>query len=141
MPTAASPLIRTATHDGSAGLSQDRIFVTDTAVIVLDGASQPAVTERDGGWLAEQLGRELAGRLDDDRDLGDFLGEAIETVADRFGLSPGSSPSTTVCMVRWSAMEVHTLVLGDSPIVVRLVDGGVVEVRDDRLSQVGRRDV
>jgi hypothetical protein len=143
MSTADTPvaLITTAHRDGSGGPSQDRVFVGTSAVAVLDGASQPEPSERDGGWLADQLGIELMHRLEttDDVDLADALRDAIAAVADHFELSPRQSPSTTVSIVRWSATTVDVLVLGGSPVVGRFRDGSLAVVRDDRLSQLDGR--
>lgn len=143
MPTADAPLalVATAHRNGSTGPIEDRVFVGSCSVAVLDGASQLEPSERDGGWLADQLGVALMHRLesDDHVDLGEALRDAIASVADRFGLSPGGSPSTTVSVVRWSWTTVDVLVLGDSPVAGRFRDGTVSVVRDDRLSRVGKR--
>ncbi len=130
--------VATAQRDGSRGPSQDRIRTTANAVIVLDGASQPEESERDGGWIADQIGAELAARLvdDDRRDLPDALHDAIAAVAARFELVPGEAPSTTVSVVRWTDDTVDVLVLGDTPVIVYTRDGAVHEVRDDRLAHI-----
>lgn len=145
MSTANTPvaLITTAHREGSGGPSQDRVFIGTCAVAILDGASQPEPSERNGGWLADQLGVELMHRLEtsDDVDLAGALRDAIAAVADRHDLLPRESPSTTVSVVRWSATTVDVLVLGDSPVVGRFRDGSVTAVRDDRLGQLdGRED-
>lgn len=106
------------------------------AVAVLDGASAPDPAERDGGWYAEQLARELADRLGDRRlDLRTILADAIAAVTSEFRLVPGSSPSSTVTLLRWDADRVDALVLGDSPLVVFTADGAE-EVVDERLNTV-----
>lgn len=51
-------------------------------------------------------------------------------------LTPGSSPSSTVTIARWTDDAVEVLVLGDSPVVVLLDSGRVDCVRDDRLTCV-----
>jgi hypothetical protein len=68
MPSLHPPLttITTAERSGGNQPSQDRIFLTDNAVIVLDGASHPDPTTLDGRWIADQLGEELRSRLADD---------------------------------------------------------------------------
>lgn len=134
--------IRTAERPGSPDKpSEDRIFTTDNAVIVLDGASQPEQTERNGGWLAEQLGSTLAGHLGAHpaEDLADALAWSIATVADTFGLVPGDSPSTTVAILRWTDDTLDALVLCDSPIVVATRDDKVELVEDTRLAGVTAR--
>jgi hypothetical protein len=47
--------IRTAERPGAGRPTEDRIFTTENAVIVLDGAAQPEHAIRDGGWLADTL--------------------------------------------------------------------------------------
>jgi hypothetical protein len=135
---AADPLVRTAERAAPHRASEDRIFRAGHAVVVLDGASQPDAGERDGGWLAETLGRELQRRLmsDDPRDLTAVLGAAIGEVARTNNLSAGAAPSTTVSIVRWDNTAVDVLVLGDSPVVALTVRSEIREVRDDRLRRV-----
>jgi hypothetical protein len=101
-----------------AASSQDRIFVTDTAVIVLDGASafvpvevSPATyVDTLGGLLIEGLSAEPEIRLTD------LLAEAIGQAASLLGLSPGFSPSSTVAIAREEGDGLDLLVLGDSQI-------------------------
>lgn len=131
--------VRTAERSGSPDKpSEDRIFTTDNAVIVLDGASQPEQTERNGGWLAEQLGSTLAARLGAHpaEDLAEALAWSIATVADTHGLMPGESPSTTVTIARWTDSTVNVLVLCDSPAIVVTTDGETHLLNDDRLARV-----
>jgi Protein phosphatase 2C len=135
----APSLVRTAERPGSDRPSQDRIFVTKNAVIVLDGASQPEPSDRDGGWYAEVLGSTLRQRLsqEPDADLTKLLAEAIAAIVARYGLQPGNSPSSTVSILRWSE-HADVLVLGDSPVVALTSGGRIQRVRDDRLQHVGR---
>jgi hypothetical protein len=131
--------VRTAERPGSPDKpSEDRIFTTNNAVIVLDGASQPEATERNGGWLAEQLGSTLADRLraSPDEALANALAWSIATVADVFSLTPGDSPSTTVTIVRWTDKVLDVLALCDSPAVVMTTDGKAHLVEDQRLAAV-----
>src|SRR5262249_59487720 len=65
---------------------------------------------------------------------------AIEATAHRYGLVPGSSPSTTVSIVRWDATMVDVLVLGDSPVIALTRDARILEARDDRLSRVASNE-
>jgi hypothetical protein len=134
--------VMTATRDGSHGPSQDRIFTTPSAVIVLDGASQPEPSEHDGGWLAQVLGKQLADALtaEPDRDLAATLNDAIAAVADRHQLVAGRAPSTTVSIVRWTDDFVDVLVLGDSPVILHLPGGVTREIRDDRMSNLPGRE-
>lgn len=130
--------VRTAGRRGLDRPSEDRIFIMPNAVAVLDGASQPIPDDHDGGWLAQTLGSDLRDRLTEtpDADLHAVLADAIGATARRYGLIPGSSPSTTVSIVRWNATKVDVLVLGDSPVIALTRDERILEVRDDRLSHV-----
>ena len=137
MRAADPPLIRTAERAAPHRPSEDRVFRAGEAVVVLDGASQPDAGGRDGGWLADTLGREIQRRLaGDHRDLADILGEAIAVVALDYALVPGAAPSTTVSIVRWDDVSVEVLVLGDSPVVASTVNSEILAVRDDRLRRV-----
>lgn len=130
--------ILTAERSNGSRPSEDRIFTTRNAVIVLDGASQPDPSVRDGGWLANQLGADLANRLDQepDADLVHALANSIRQIAESHHLEPGHSPSTTVAIVRWNASTVDVLVLCDSPVIVTDRHGHLHQVRDDRLATV-----
>lgn len=130
--------VRRAELGGGGRPSEDRIFTTDRAVVVLDGATQPEQAHNDGGWIAQQLGSELTGRLEDrpDDDLADMLAGSIRHVAATHGLRPSVSPSTTVTIVRWNAERVDTLVLCDSLVVAADRRGRVHQVRDDRLDAI-----
>jgi hypothetical protein len=134
--------VLTAGRRGPDRPSQDRVFITPNAVVVLDGASQPVPDTRDGGWLAETLGSQLRDRLTEtaNTDLQAVLAQAIEATARRYGLVPGSSPSTTVSIVRWDARKADVLVLGDSPVIALSRDRRILEVRDDRLSRVASHE-
>ncbi|MGW0506647.1 protein phosphatase 2C domain-containing protein [Micromonospora sp. NPDC003241] len=139
MPAANSrPHVVTAERAGRDRPTEDRIFTTPNAVIVLDGASQPGDHRHDGGWLAQQVGHYLAQLLTAHPDIGlvDALAEAIDHIRHLHGLRPGAAPSTTVSLVRWTDNDVHILVLGDSPTIVLTRSGEIHQVRDDRLSRV-----
>ena len=133
--------VRTAQRPGQAQ-TEDRIFCTPSAVIVLDGASRPDENRPSGGWLAETLGRELQHRLcgRPTADLTAVLTEAISAVAKTHQLTPGAAPSTTVSIVQWYDDQVHILVLGDSPVVALHLDGTTSHVRDDRLQRVAQHE-
>lgn len=134
---------RTAERPGNAHRSsEDRVFTTGNAAIVLDGASQPEPAERDGGWIADTLGRFLRDRLSASPtiDLSDLLAEAIATITYQYSLTPKQSPSTTVCMARWHDDSLDALVLGDSPIAVLTRHGESLLLRDDRLSRIASEE-
>jgi hypothetical protein len=142
MPPSAPPVVPILCAERGNGTrpTEDRIFTTDRAVIVLDGASQPDPTPLDGGWLADQLGGTLAQRLtaEPDVELAQVLEDSIRHVAGRYQLRPGKSPSTTVAIVRWDAETVDALVLCDSTVVALDELGRVHQVRDDRLATASR---
>ena len=130
--------VTTAERPGGDRPSQDRIFTTCNAVIVLDGASHPDPADRDGRWIADRIGQEVHRRLRNEptADLRTTLAGAIGDTAQRHSLKPGSSPSTTVSIVRWHAGSLDVLVLCDSPVVVVDRSGTVHEIRDERLRYV-----
>jgi hypothetical protein len=131
--TTQSPvaLVATADREGSSGPSQDRVFVGSWSVVVMDGASPSLPDERDGGWLADELGVALMARLEADEriDLAVAVRDSIAAVAERFDLVPGRAPSTTVSIARWSPTTVDILVLGDSPVAVRRRDRAIQVLR------------
>lgn len=135
--TARVARVRAAERPAGDRPSQDRVVLLPTAAAVLDGASAPERSTRDGGWYASVLADELAARLESDVDLRTVLADAISAVVSRFRLVPGGSPSSTVTMLRWGRGVLEGLVLGDSPLVVVRWDGGVEVVVDDRLAAVG----
>jgi protein phosphatase 2C-like protein len=140
MSTTGAPVvpILTAGRPKGSRPSEDRIFTTEHAVIVLDGASQPDPSDHDGGWLADQLGTDLAARLraEPAADLPAALAQSIQRVVEAHDLRPGDSPSTTVAVVRWDTRRVDVLVLCDSLVIVSDRRGQLHEVRDDRLAAV-----
>jgi hypothetical protein len=139
VPTTPARVAQVSTAERAAGdkPSQDRVVVARRAVAVLDGASTPDPSERDGGWYADELARQLSARLDDDTlELSTILADAISAVATEHRLVPGDSPSSTVTILRWDDERLDGLVLGDSPLVVRHADGRFEQLVDDRLDDV-----
>ncbi|MFI7640147.1 protein phosphatase 2C domain-containing protein [Nonomuraea sp. NPDC049400] len=148
-----------ASRPGSGRPNEDLVIAGPSWIVVLDGATAaPGVDSgcvHDVPWLVARLGSALAagltaGRLPprvaggerlvdggDGTPLAGILEAAIEaTMAAHFGtcdLGNPDSPSTTVAMVRSVRGRVEYLVLGDSPVVFALADGGVRVVSDDRL--------
>lgn len=141
--SADSPLtFRVAQQPGDPNKpSEDRVFLTPNASIVLDGASQWIPLERTGGWIAEQLGRRLqAGLLEQPaRDLVELLDAAVDDLITTFQLEPGKSPSTTVNIVRAIDDHLEVLVLCDSPVVTLATSGQLHEIRDERLAEATSR--
>jgi len=125
--------------DGTPRPSEDRVVVLDNAVLVLDGATSPSPDLPSGGWYSGLLAESLADALrgDPDGDLGALLAEAIAAVARAHQLRPGSAPSSTVAMLRWTGERIDALVLADSPIVAFGPSGPDV-VADDRLASLRR---
>ncbi|BBH66462.1 hypothetical protein ACTI_31470 [Actinoplanes sp. OR16] len=130
--------VKVAERPGGIRPTEDRIFTTPNAAIVLDGASQPGSPARSGGWLAEVIGTRLRDGLAEAprADLVGLLRSVIQAAARDFSLTPGQSPSCTVSMVRWNSEHIDVLALGDSPVIALTTDGKVTEIRDDRLSRV-----
>ncbi len=116
-----------------AASSQDRIFATQSAVIVLDGASAFVPVEASPAAFVDTLGGCLRAQLlrDPNADLIEVLGVAIARTADDLHLHPGASPSSTVAIVRERGDDLDLLVLGDTQIAT---PHGIM--RDDRLSAV-----
>ncbi|MCA1702786.1 MAG: hypothetical protein LC808_05750 [Actinobacteria bacterium] len=98
--------------------SQDRVFITANAAIVLDGATAFASVEVDAGTYADALGRLIVTELrsDDSTDMAEVVSNAIDVVAQRFELRPGHSPSSTVTILRMRDHHADLFVLGDSPL-------------------------
>lgn len=126
--------------DGAERPSEDRVVVLPNAVVLLDGATALRPNSYSGGWYAEQLSLEIAGRLRDvpTADLTALLADSIDAVAGQYGLVPGDSPSSTVAMLRWDESSVDALVLADSPIIARCADGSIRRLTDDRLAEMPR---
>ena len=105
--------------DGDPRPSEDHVVTLDNAVLLLDGATAPSPDQPSGGWYAGLLAKQLADELGaaPEGDLAGALARAIAAVAESHGLHPGSSPSSTVAILRWTAERVDALVLADSPVV------------------------
>ncbi len=133
-----SPLtFRVAQQPGSPDKpSEDRVFLTPNASIVLDGASQWTPLERSGGWIAEETGKRLQqGLLEDpDCNLIGLLDRTVDDVIATHSLKQGTSPSTTVNIVRATGSYLDVLVLCDGPVIILDTTGQVHELRDDRLA-------
>lgn len=101
-----------------ASSSQDRIFTTENAVIVLDGASAFVPVEVSPSTFVDTLGGYLVGGLAADPriPLTDLLAQAIKGAALVLGLRPGASPSSTVAIAREDEDGLDLPILGDSQI-------------------------
>ena len=123
---------------GGGRPTEDRIFSGANAVAVLDGVTTLTDEAPRGGWYAETLGQRLIELLDADEnvDLRQALETAIRYVVEKYGLVQGSSPASTVSVLRWNAEQVDALVLADSPLTVFDSAGQEQTVRDDRLAEL-----
>jgi hypothetical protein len=126
--------------DGAARASEDVVVVLPHAVVVLDGATTLRADLKSGGWYAAELAGRIAGRLTaaPEADLADLLAGSIRALARESGLRPGSSPSSTVAMLRWDDRVVDALVLGDTPVIAFGPNGPEV-LADERLATLPRR--
>ncbi|MFI9535437.1 protein phosphatase 2C domain-containing protein [Nocardia fusca] len=116
------------------GSAEDRLFITDHAVVVLDGATSHDPDYPSAHEYVDFLGRELCGHLTSSSDLSDILATAIESTAERLCLHPGGrAPSSTVAIVRTDPDAIETLVLGDSSVVIGRSDGTQDVISDERL--------
>ncbi len=145
MTTATDPMIITAEAagvgiDGADRPTEDRIVVLDNAVILLDGATALEPRARTAAWYVDHLSTELATHLrkEPTADLRDLLAKAIITLARAHDLTPGTAPSSTVAITRWTSETVDALVLADSPIVAFTPTGPDV-LADDRIATLPRR--
>jgi hypothetical protein len=129
-----------AARDGDRGTTEDRIYFGDHFAMVLDGASSPDRSHRDGGWYAPVLGECMSEHLRraPNVPLDQALRESIAAITAQHTLTPGSAPSATLAIVRWDPRTVEAFVLGDSPVAIEQVDGRVEVVRDDRLDAVAQ---
>jgi hypothetical protein len=137
--------IAVVTRGRRPSVNEDRVFTTTTAVIILDGATQPDSSDHDGGWMADTIGRAVKTALtppsgvvvpDPGPDLREVVAQAIKRTTNKHELHPDHAPSTTVSIARWTHATLDLLVLGDSPVVVFTRDGQHAVVTDERLSQV-----
>ena len=99
-------------------VNADRVFCTQHAVVVLDGATAFEPVDVDPATYADTLGRMIADQLDRQPDaaLADIVATAITAAADRLDLRPGWSPSSTIAILRITKAVADLYVLGDSPI-------------------------
>ncbi|MEU4316613.1 PP2C family serine/threonine-protein phosphatase [Nocardia sp. NPDC024068] len=119
------------------GSGEDRLFITDRAVVVLDGATSHDPDYPSAHEYVDTLGYELCGRLTSSSGLSDVLAAAIESTAERLCLRPGGrAPSSTVAIIRTDADTVETLILGDSPAIIGCTDGTQDIISDERLDSL-----
>ena len=122
-----------------AGSSQDRIFTTPNAVIVLDGASAFVPVDVPPSAYVDTLGRFLVEGLTTEPriPLDDLLAQAIKESASLLDLRPGASPSSTVAIARQDKNRLDLMILGDSQIATPR--GVYVDDRIARFAQAQRK--
>ncbi|MFI5589818.1 hypothetical protein ACIA5G_32545 [Amycolatopsis sp. NPDC051758] len=100
--------------------SDDKIFLTPNAVIVLDGASAFRPVPVPASTYAADLGQHIADGLlgEPNADLRAVVRDAIDATARALALEPGNSPSSTVVILRRRGDQVDALALGDSVIIL-----------------------
>lgn len=125
-----------ASLPGRAGPGQDRWATTRHGLIVLDGATALGPDAPPAERYVDALLDALRTRLDATGDLRTVIAEAIAAVTDHLTLTPGTAPSSTVALLRWTATEVEAAVLGDSTIVLGTSDALEVRLCDERMAAV-----
>jgi hypothetical protein len=130
--------------------NEDFVVAGPQFALVLDGATAsglPTGCVHDVAWFVQRLGAELATFLlsHPDEPLPEVLRQAILRVRDlhpQCDLDNPDSPSATVALLRVApeADRLDCLVLADSPIVVRSVDGRVEVHADDRIDHLPAYD-
>lgn len=132
--------IHAATLAGASN-NQDRYIVGDGFAAVLDGATSVAGDRsHDPGWYAEQLAQAIGTALLQDGPLSDVVTAALRTVRDIHGLTPATTPTSTIALTRWSDKIVETYTLGDSYVVILQTEGTEVIHTDDRLDDIAREE-
>ncbi|MBC7275021.1 protein phosphatase 2C domain-containing protein [Nocardioides sp.] len=126
--------------------NEDFVLAGSDFVIVLDGASPVPGLENgcihDVPWLVRQLGLRLAEGLTAPAawSLAAILEHAIQQVcdahADTCDLKDPNSPSSTVALLRLHGDRLDYLALADSSVVLRMADGGILPITDDRLDHL-----
>ncbi|GAB3736384.1 protein phosphatase 2C domain-containing protein [Nocardiopsis nanhaiensis] len=133
-----------ATEPGRAGHpNEDFAAVTDTAAVLLDGASAPS--DVDNGcthgvaWFTRRLGSLLLAGADSGAPLREALAEAITFVSAAHegtcDLRNQETPSTTVVAVRIGGNMLEYLVLSDSVLLAE-EDDKVRLIADTRLDEL-----
>jgi serine/threonine protein phosphatase PrpC len=120
-----------------ASRNQDRYITGDCFAAVLDGATSVAGDRsHDPGWYAGQLADAIEKTVPQGGSLAGAVEEAIRAVRDAHGLTPETTPTSTVALARWSDDTVETYTLGDSYAVILYADGTEAVHTDDRLDAV-----
>lgn len=132
-------MMRTLSAQVAATSEDDRVIISDDALIVLDGATSHDPDTPPAGVYVDALAQQLQQRITSSSDLVRDLSEAIEATTHHLDLRPGNAPSSTVAITRCSPSTLDILVLGDSSVIVN----GEPEVvhTDSRLDSLELPDV
>ncbi len=135
-----------ATQAAPGAVNEDYAAAGPGWAFVLDGATAPRGVDsgcvHDVAWLVRRLASALAARLtaEPGGSLASVLAGAIEQVcAAHTGtcdLANPDSPSSTAALARWGGGAFESLVLGDSPILLRRAGGPAIVVEDDRVTRL-----
>lgn len=119
----------------AVGQSQDRVFTTDHAAIVLDGASAFEPGGPSAATYVDELGKRIADALDA-APAADLKAVLAAAIADTATVGPDADrfPASTVGIVRVSENAVDLLALGDTPIFYG--DRSANELRDTRMADL-----
>lgn len=130
--------IATAQHSPSEE-SDDKVYTTPDAVIMLDGASAFVPVPVSPSVYATHLGTHLQHTLTElpEADLQAALSVAIATTANQLDLSSEDAPSSTVAIARQAGDGLDLLLLGDSVLI--LPDEIITDDRMDELDLPPRR--
>lgn len=119
--------------------SDDKVYTTENAVIMLDGASAFVPVPVPASTYAAHLGEYLRDALaaQPEAALCDLLAAAISDTASALDLRKGESPSSTVTIVRQQRDRLDVLILGDN--LVMLPGETLTDDRLDLLDLAPRR--
>ncbi|MEU4807920.1 hypothetical protein AB0H20_01835 [Nocardia fluminea] len=120
----------------AASSGDDRLVVTDNALIVLDGATAHDPSMPTAGEYVDHLAADLADSVESALPLREVLRDSIKRTTAALGISPGVAPSSTVVLVRVEPDAVDSLVLGDSSVIFGEPSGSFAIRTDDRLSRL-----
>ncbi|WP_084742757.1 PP2C family serine/threonine-protein phosphatase [Amycolatopsis australiensis] len=114
------------------------MLVTDSSVVVLDGASAFAPVDVPTDRYVDKLAAAIGMNVEHaDVSLDVAVAEAIRETAKELQLSAGNSPSSTVSVLRVRPDVIDLYSLGDSAIYYGSDDGPVNVMIDRRLAQLG----
>jgi hypothetical protein len=119
----------------------DRVIITPSAVIVLDGASAFGPATVTPSAYADRLGTELASAISARPEalLPQILADAIGATASALDLRDDHGPSSTVAIARVKEDSADLLVLGDSYLAYRSA-GTTSVITDDRLDHLSLQE-